>query len=518
MSEYLTTTIASTFDMDSEFNDERFCRVRMKVMHSGLNRNQSYFDKDVIEKAKDSFKLIPILADVQPTDNEELPLDYTAHSMHIEKDAFDESNYKLMYDEKVVGVIPEQNDYELILNEETGNYEVFVTGLLYREYGNYVCDILEKRGGETKVSMEIICNDVSYNLKGNYLEVNDMVAQGVTLLGSDVEEGMKGANAKTFSKSDEDITKQMLSFMQEVKESLDKYINLAKGGNTMFEKLLEKYNKTVDDIDFEYEGLSDEELEKAFASRFDEDASTEGDDTVEPVEESVEPAEDNDEPAEDNDAVEDGDVPTEDAEPTEEPVVVEESVEETEPADTKYSFEISVNEKLCALYELVNQTYGEESEYGWLDVSVYDNYLVMYEWGSSYGYKQEYSETDGKFSLVGERVEVESVWITKEEKAQLDEMKANYDAVVSELENYKSEPEKQEILSSKEYSSVADTDEYKALCDEHFSLSAEEIRQKADQILLGYAKKNASTFKVGVKRLPNLGEKKTKRYGNIFDK
>lgn len=497
MSEFLKITTASTFDMDKEFDDERFCRVRMKLMHSGLNRNNSYFEKEVIDKAQDSFKNIPILADVQPTGDEDLPLDYTAHTMHVEDDAFNEGKQKIIYDEKVVGVIPEMNDYELILNEETGNYEVFATGLLYRDYGNYVCDILEKRGGETKVSMEIICDDVSYNAEKDYLEVNEMLAQGVTLLGSDVEEGMKGANAKTFSKSDDDIAKQMLSFMQEVKESLDKYINLAKGGQPMFEELLEKYNKTVDDIDFEYEGLSDEELEQAFASRFENDSDEETKDTEGVVTET------NDEVV-----IEEATVEETVEEVNEEPVVEEVQV------NSKYSFEISMNDKLRALYELVNTVYEDE----WFDITAYEDYVVMYEWGKDTGFKQSYTEENGTFSLVGERIEVKSSWLTNEEIAQLEEMKANYEKVVAELENYKAEPEKQEILSSDDYSSVAETDEYKELCSNHFELSTDEIRQKADSILLGYAKKNATTFSVGAKRLPNLTAGKPKRYGDIFDK
>ena len=45
-----------------------------------------------------------------------------------------------------------------------------------------------------------------------------------------------------------------------------------KGGNeesmNKFEMLLEKYNKTAEDVTFEYENLSDEELEAAFEKAF----------------------------------------------------------------------------------------------------------------------------------------------------------------------------------------------------------------------------------------------------------
>ena len=43
---------------------------------------------------------------------------------------------------------------------------------------------------------------------------------------------------------------------------------------TKFEELLKKYNKTVEDITFEYEGLSDEELEEVFSTTFGESEPT----------------------------------------------------------------------------------------------------------------------------------------------------------------------------------------------------------------------------------------------------
>lgn len=506
MSKTITTTTASIFEMDKAFEDERFCRVRLRLMHSGINRNNSNFEKEVIEDASETFKNIPILADVQV--NEDGEMDYTAHTMHLEDDKFHEGEKKMIYDERMVGIIPETNDFEIKLNEDTGNYEVYATGLLYRAYGNYVCDILEARGGETKVSMEIICNDIDYDADKDCLDVHEMVAQGVTLLGADVEEGMKGAKAQTFSK--QDIASQVVSFMQEVKESLDKYINLAKGGNTMFEELLEKYGKTVEDIDFEYEGLSDEELEQAFASRFGEEPE---DTTEEPEEDTTE------------DVVVEEDTTEEPEDTTEEPEdTTEESFEDTteEPieddtetvVEEKVEFSVSLEQKLYALYELVASTYEDEN----FDLTVYDDCLVMHEWCGENGFKQSYEQNGDTYSLTGERVPVKCQWLTNEEITALEEMKANYSSITEELEKYKSEPEKQEVLNSDDYSSVAETDEYKELMEKHFDLSVSEIKEKADGILLDYAKKNAQTYKVGVRRLPNLKAGKQKRYGDLFNK
>lgn len=482
------TTTASTFELDKEFNDERFCRVRIAVMHSGLNRNKSFFSKETIENAKDSFDYIPILADVQELIDDEgnSYLDYTGHSMHQEQDAFDEEKTRIIYDERIVGIVTDQNDFELVYVEEEDVYMVYVTALLYRSYGNYVCDILKSRDGKTEVSAEIICNEMEFDANKDCLVITDMTMGGITLLGEHVKPGMKGANAQTFSKNENDINEQMLVFMQEVKESLDKYINLAKGGNAMFEKLLEKYGKTVDDIDFEYEGLSDEELEATFAKAFE---TAEEPDTEEYVDD---PEDDKDEDVDDDDKEDDDEDEDEDE-------VIKETYEDNFPLA-----KLDLEEKVRALYRLAHQTYDE-----WFDITVYDDYIVMHDYGSAVGYKQSYTEDNGVFSLVGERVPVVSQWLTADEQKAIDEQK-------EKLAKYEAEPAKMEILNSDEYVAVSETEEFKGLLDNHFDYSVEDVRATADEILLNYAK-TSQTFSrsVSSKTLPRLQKKG--RYGNLFN-
>ena len=55
-----------------------------------------------------------------------------------------------------------------------------------------------------------------------------------------------------------------------------------------FNELLEKYGKTVEDITFEYENLSDEELEVKFAGLFEEGNTSEDGTEPEPTSEGDE--------------------------------------------------------------------------------------------------------------------------------------------------------------------------------------------------------------------------------------
>ena len=82
-------------------------------MHTGINRNKSRFSKKTVEKAKDTFKNIPILADIVKITNEDgtVTYDYQTHGMHEEDDAFNEGQKRIIYDEKIVGVVPETNNF-----------------------------------------------------------------------------------------------------------------------------------------------------------------------------------------------------------------------------------------------------------------------------------------------------------------------------------------------------------------------------------------------------------------------
>ena len=212
------------FTKDDSFDDERFCRVRVAAMHTGINRNKSRFSKKTVEKAKDTFKNIPVLADIIKTTDEDgnVTYDYQTHGMHEEDDAFHEGEKRIIYDEKIVGVVPETNNFELVYDDETKNWYAYVDAFLYRDYGNYACDILEKRGNRTDVSMEIGCDDISYSTKDNCIDVGKMTAGAITLLGENVAPGMVKAHAEVFG-SNESKQNELLKVMQDLKESLDRF-------------------------------------------------------------------------------------------------------------------------------------------------------------------------------------------------------------------------------------------------------------------------------------------------------
>lgn len=206
-----------------------------------------------------------------------------------------------------------------------------------------------------------------------------------------------------------------------------------------------------------------------------------------------------------------------------------EVVEETEKS-VQYSvkigenvkdFSVSMSDVLYSLSQLVNETYANDGTYYSVDAYAENKELIMVDCWNGKAFKQGYKVKKDVYSLVGDRVPVKAVYVTADEEAKLDEMRANYSVFEEKLRKYEEEPQKMEILNSEEYAKVSETEEFVALKNDHFDMSIEDVHAKADQIILEYAKSGKLDFSVDKtvtsKQLPYI-KKKTGRYGNLFNK
>ena len=258
-------TLVATFKKDDSYDNEKFIRMRAKIMHSSVNPNQSSFEKSVIDEAESSIYITPVLANV--VIDEEGAVDFGAHDFHLEKSKTNDGSIRLIYDEQPLGVIPENCNYEILL--EDGIYYVYADLYIFKPYINYAADVFDNNE-EIKLSMEIYVDKYKHN---NSTGITDILAyryKGITLLGSKFGTGMRGAKAEQYTL--EDSKQKMLNMMTELKFSLGKQStpngddinNYEEGGTVVLnEKLamLQKYNVTVDNLDFEIDSLSLEDLE-----------------------------------------------------------------------------------------------------------------------------------------------------------------------------------------------------------------------------------------------------------------
>ena len=162
-------------------------------------------------------------------------------------------------------------------------------------------------------------------------------------------------------------------------------------------------------------------------------------------------------------------------------------------------FEISLSEIQMAIFELVNNTYAEaDNDYYCVEVYEGSKTVVMSGMFSGRSFKQSYKVRNNTYSLVGDRISVKAVYVTADEEAELDRMRGNYSAISDKLAKYEAEPEKMEILNSSDYANIADHEDFAELKkqENHFDLTVDELKEKADAMLLQYAKSGKLNFSV----------------------
>ena len=516
-----------TFDENS---DGDLLPVHLQACHTGENVNKCNISDEDMNAALPSLINKPILGFIYKDDDGEYQ--FRSHDMHKE-------DGEIVYDEIIVGYLPESCNPQIKFDEEKKKNFVEVDGYIVEKYTK-AADIL-RREGKCQVSVEMAVNEMNYNAQTRILNITDFIFTGVTILGrfedgTEVQAGMAGSNItirdSEVAFSDTQIKLEELSRqVAEIQQSLS-IKNSEKGGTESlmkFDELLAKYNKTAEEVTFETEGLSDEELEAKFAEVFGEtpiegdggeQAFEEGEQSGENPEEGEEagtPApEEGGESNTDNSAGEVG-------EPAPEAPVAEVTAS-IKVGDKVTTFGLSLDEKYRALHDLVNVTYGEaDNDYYSVDVYEDDNYVIMQSWCTNHAYKQSIAREGDNYSLVGERVEVFSIWVTEEEKNSIDSMRNSYDSMLAKLQNYETEPDKMEVLNREDYDGVRESEEFSKLAEieTHFEMSVDEVKTKADTILLEAARNNSIKFaaqNVQTTRKPIMfkATKSTGRYGNMF--
>lgn len=445
----------------------------------------------------------PVLANfMEYTDEQsgETLKDFTSHDMELD----DDNN--IVYIEKQVGCFT-SDDAFLEVEEETGHNFLYGYCAIPRDY-TAAASIIERKGG-TKISVELGINEMQYNASLNVLELTDVTITGATLLGknsvtlNNVEEGMKNArvdlldfseeNNSLFSSISEDEHSKLIETLDNLNKTLSSLnINsktnptvekFEKGGNTeinmtKFEELLKKYNKTVEDITFEYEGLSDEDLEKVFSTTFGESEPTP--DTV--LTESDKSDDDTDDDTDDS--------------TTDEPDDTDNADDDKDKDTYSKIFELSHEDVRSALYQLLAPIEETLNEYYWI-MSVYDDYFIYESCCGNY-YKQAYTKENDAIAFDGERQEVFAEFVTADEKAELEDMRANYSSISEKLTRYEEAEEiadKMTVFEDQAYSKYLETDEFKKLMDVENvkKFTKDELVEKADAAL-GKVVKTTKTF------------------------
>ena len=516
---------------EKEETDDGFLHVRFKVNHLGKNRNGSSISEQAQLEALPTLHYRPVLAAYT-----ELPdgnLDFTYHAMEFNEDG------STKYIEQPIGTFVNPDSYKLEYDKENDKTYVIADAVIYSDYCAPACEIIERKNG-TKVSCELCISELSYDANERVLNLDKFRYNGVTCLGTDpdtfkpVEEGMEGARLDIADFSEEKnsvfVNKQdeILKLLHSLQDKLAKFENKdsEEGGNgsVKFEELLEKYGVTAEDIDFEYDGLSDEELEAKFAEKFE----TEGDD---PSDDESEDKEDVDTEVNEEEACKkkkkkcsEEDTEEVDTEVEEEEACKKKKKKCSAEGDLELTYEISHDDIRSALYNLLWNIEETDEECYYIN-AVYDEYFIYSNWDESKTYKHSYSVDGDNVTIADERTQLFKEYLTTSEKTALDEMRSNYAVIKEELNKYKSaelQSKKDAILKDEDYSLISETEEFKSLVEEADKYSVEELQDKADALLGRYTKKN-KTFSFAHKRGNRVGVafdesiENDEPYGDLFD-
>ena len=494
--------------------DDGLLQVKLKSCHTGKNRNKSGISDETMNLYKDSFKGRPILGAIYKTDTGEY--EFRAHDMKIVES---KDGSEIEYIEQPVGFISETDSPYLEYDKDEDKNYLMVNGKIFADYSK-AAEILERRR-TCKCSVEIAVEEMSYNCAEDYLSIDKFRFCGVTILGyqqdgvTEIQEGMAGSkitiddfSVKHNSMFSEDYQSKMIEVLEKLNITLSNFnINTTqKGGNEMkFEELLAKYGITAEEVTFEIEGLSDEELEAKFAEAFDCDYDNgEGDN-----------ADGNNSGDGDDDGGNDGDGEGECA---------GNSDDEPEKFTKIFTVELSHDDIRNALYTLIRQ-YENDDEYFYIR-EVFDAYFVMQDWWNNKIYKQNYAVDGESVNLEGDRIEVFEILVTKEEKDALDALKVDYAALKAFKDEYDAaelQAQKDEIFAKKSYEKLANVEAFKELKKNAVNFSVDEIVEKAKIIYADFMEQNEtpeveekSTKVIGF----NFNKKEVKKspYGNLFNK
>lgn len=531
----LALKVPTTFEVDDIVDDNHrgMMRLKFRIFHTGLNRNKSYVSKESAEKAMYTIADRPVLAAIHQLDDG--TWDFEGHEMEIIKN--DKGNEELRYIESQVGSFSSEPAFWEHDNELNKDY-VCAYAYISEEYTK-ACEIIRSKQG-TKNSCELFIDDLSYNAKEKYLELNDFYVNASTLLGSrddgtEIQEGMEGSRADIadFSVENNSVKFNKEEKLIELLENLNKTLsNFNKKERIAVQEKTTKGGTELKKENFEEEVTENEEVTETEES--EEEVTTPEEESEETVEESSEEDPKTTEPVEDGQ-----EEPEQAVEEETEDTTTEESETESFSKDELFNklFDISFEDIRYALNALCS-IYRNDSE--WCYVSqVYDKYFIMQDWDSDKYYKQSYTREDDNIALTGERTEMFAMLLTESEKISIEEMRSNY----AELKAFKEEVElnelreqKKAILDSEKYEILAQKDEegkfvnkdYEKLVSEmdNYSLADLETEIKVlhsdyvsehGNFALSKPEKKETTTK---KQFVSVNKKAAKpsRYGKLFAK
>lgn len=260
-----TSDISDIRDIDNP----SFARASLLVCYTGRNRNGSYISREAIESAMPTIYNCPVVC------NYDIDTD-TIGGHDVKYVADDNGTVAMMNMTDGVGVVPESAKWDFVARKD-GDAEheyLRVDVLLYKRSAVYQ-KIL--KDGICAESMEIHIGDGHAMDDGSY-SIDSFNFEAFCLLGEGVTPCFESASVRLYAHDDfaDKLRRMMEDYKAEfamVNASTDEDDkNTNEGGECRMDitEILAKFNLTVEQIDFDYSGMSAEEIESEIQKRVDE--------------------------------------------------------------------------------------------------------------------------------------------------------------------------------------------------------------------------------------------------------
>ncbi len=535
----LAVKVPTTFEVEgSDDNHRDMTKLKIKIFHTGINRNNSKVSKEAAEKAMKTIPDRPVLAAIHQLSNGDY--DFAGHEIeivHNDKTGKDEVRY---IESQVGSFSSEPAFWEH--DDELDKDFVCAYAYISNEYTR-TSEIINRKG-YTKNSCELFIDEMAYDGKEHCLDLIDFYVSGSTLLGTsmdgnekEIEEGMQGSRADIadFSAENNSVKfskdEKLIELLDKLNTTLSNFNNntirkeeeIEVENKENFDKVTEAVEVTETEETTEEEVTVTENESEETVDETSEDETVDEENSEETTDESDEETEDEESTVKEDNACGGGSGSAKKKKKN--------SIEcsYTVNDETK-TYAVSLDEKISAIHCLVNDTYAE-ADNTYYGVSVYDSYVIMQDWCSGRYFKQSYMDENDTYTLTGDRVEVYAEFVTKDELNELNDMRSNYSTVVNELNQYKYNEEfadKMTVFEDEAYTDYLETDEFKALMSKETvdKYSKEELAEKADATL-GKIVKSTKTFSytenktkkpiASVKVFSDVNKtRKPSRYGDLF--
>ena len=455
----------------SDYVDDRFKKVKIWIAHTGENLNYSIFTKESLEKMSETLPYVPIVGYIEK--NEEDENDFSDHRNSI---TIKDGDVNIEYMCHAYGFIPEgaKSSFEI----RDGKEWLVGEGYLWTKFEKSV-DIFSNSNNSKSQSMEIDNIDGFIDNEGR-VNVDNARFSALCILGDDVSPGMQGSTIEMFNAN---------SVKDEIKEMVYEFSK--KGDKSLEKDTKEKVDEFVEEKD--KEDKTDTKKAKTDSDKKD-------------TEEKVEDVKKN--------------AKKEDEEDTEDGEGVE--IEDDKEKKFQLVFEISHEDIRRSLYSSIAS--DDKDEWNWI-VEIFDDHFIYqhenYEDGKvdNKFYDVKYT-VENDYVSIGEKIEVFSKFLTKEEFDKIDADRNRVEELETELttlKEFKAEKEtadKMEILET--YSEKLSEEKFKEFSEGIANFEAKDLEKEIAYALFKQDQVTESENKAGgVAVYTAKSNETTGKYGDL---